>query len=290
MGNTLLPGTDNKLTLRILLIVFIVFFHGCASKNAANLRPSDNKQIVDIIISENTDALFISIVGNQALTYTEVKQTDPSGVLLNFPATSLAVGNTYYQSPTNEIIRFLNADETTEDENWASRIFIALKKDRPYNIIPSNMQLQVVIPKRTVPAKEIHLADKSAGKVPVQKLTPASIAAATRLKSVIVRPRAENLTITVNTDGTIKNYQSFTIAKPPRIVFDLYNLKSPFAKEQKIAVETKWVRQIRYFGHPEKLRLVLDTWNEYLSKFSSAHTNAGLLIQVGKIPENPRKK
>jgi hypothetical protein len=289
MGNTLLPGAGIKSILIIRMIVIIFFFHGCASQNAASLRSTEFKQIIDIIISENFDTLIFTIVGNQSLTHTEIKQTDPIGVLFIFPDTSLAVGNTYYQSPTNEIFRFVKADEVIENERRISRIFIALKKDTPYNIIPSDPQLQVVFKKTTVPSKNTDSSNKTAEKEAAQKLGPTNVPAATRLKSVTAKPHTESLTITINANGTVKSYKSFTIDKPPRIVFDLYNITSPFAGEQQIDLETKWVKQIRYFGHPEKLRLVLDTHKEYLSKFSSAPTNTGLQINVGKISENPQK-
>jgi len=83
------------------------------------------------------------------------------------------------------------------------------------------------------------------------------------------------------TDGIIKKYKTFTLTNPDRIVFDLYNLKSPRTKEQKIAVQSKWIKQIRYFGHPHKLRLVIETLNSSIAKYSSVSTDSGLLIHVG---------
>lgn len=48
-----------------------------------------------------------------------------------------------------------------------------------------------------------------------------------------------------------------------------------------MAVESKWVRKIRYFGHPDKLRLVIETHDEYPSNYASFPTPTGLFIQVG---------
>jgi hypothetical protein len=69
--------------------------------------------------------------------------------------------------------------------------------------------------------------------------------------------------------------------QPARIVLDIPNVKSQFDTEKRIAVDSKWVKRIRYFGHPGKLRLVLETHSDYLSKYRIDPTETGLLIQVG---------
>ena len=109
---------------------------------------------------------------------------------------------------------------------------------------------------------------------------------ATRMKSVWATPRDKNVVITVRADGTITNYRAFTIREnPPRIVYDIYELKSPFKAEQRIAVKSDQVRKIRHFGHPDKIRIVLETNKNYLSKHTARPINNGLLIYVGQAPQ-----
>ena len=67
----------------------------------------------------------------------------------------------------------------------------------------------------------------------------------------------------------------------------MYNIKSPNKKEQILTVESKWINRIRYFGHKDKARLVIDTYKKYLSKYSLHPTDNGLLIHVGNISEVP---
>jgi hypothetical protein len=69
---------------------------------------------------------------------------------------------------------------------------------------------------------------------------------------------------------------------PARIVFDLYNIKSPHSREQKIKVQSTEVKQVRYFGHPDKLRLVIETQQKYLSQYTSVPTETGIIIHVGE--------
>jgi type IV pilus assembly protein PilQ len=50
-------------------------------------------------------------------------------------------------------------------------------------------------------------------------------------------------------------------------------------------VKSDWVSGIRYYGHPEKIRMVLETKKDHLSKFSALPADDGLFIYVGNIPE-----
>ena len=69
----------------------------------------------------------------------------------------------------------------------------------------------------------------------------------------------------------------------PRIVFDIYNIKSPYKGEQTVQVNTEWVKRVRHFGYPDRLRVVLDTKSEYLSAFSANSVEKGLAIHVGEM-------
>ena len=52
-------------------------------------------------------------------------------------------------------------------------------------------------------------------------------------------PLEKNIIVNVNADATITDYQSFAIDNPARIVFDIYNLKSPHQEDRTIAVDSK---------------------------------------------------
>jgi hypothetical protein len=107
------------------------------------------------------------------------------------------------------------------------------------------------------------------------------VPAATALRTVDIEALENNVTVNIKADGKIKKYKAFRLINPDRIVFDLYNIKSPYHKEQKMVVQSKWIKRIRYFGHPNKLRLVIDTLNHSVSKYSSVSTDTGLIIHVG---------
>ncbi len=276
----------------ILIFLFIspiILLQGCAANKAAEGKAEGEKRITAITTHEEAGSTKVTVSGNQMLTYTSIKQVFPLGVLFHFPETSLENIQPEYTPADNSIITLIKATEIKEeDKTTTSRIFIALNKDVPYDISPGDAGLQIAFPKTAVVAAAAEPA--ATAEKPSPPAVKKSVPAATRIKSVAATPLQKNIVITVSADGIIKNYKSFTIDDPPRIVIDLYKLKSPFAKEQRLAVTSKWVRQVRHFGHPDKVRLVLDTYKPYLSKFSATPVDSGLLIHVGTVPAKPAEQ
>jgi len=102
-----------------------------------------------------------------------------------------------------------------------------------------------------------------------------------RLRSVSVTPLTEGVKITIMVDGVVDTYSAFALEDPARIVFDLPRMKSPFGKVQTIAAGSKWASRVRHYGHPDKVRLVIDTQEAYLSAYSAQPSSDGLDIYVG---------
>ncbi|UCD77601.1 MAG: type IV pilus secretin PilQ [Desulfobacterales bacterium] len=272
------------LHLGILLLVLslLVLFAACASQKAGQVKTAEEtKLITDIITSEDAETTTVTVKGNQTLTYTAIKQVFPLGVLFHFPATTLDNIKTVYYPPENDVISSIRATQVEEDGK-TSRIFIALKKDLPYNIKPDAAGLNIVFPKTGTP-----VAETKTEAAPSEETEPAEAPAspAARMTSIAATPLKNNVAISVKADGTITNYKAFTISEtPPRIVYDLFNLKSPYQGEQRIAVKSDWVGKIRHFGHPDKVRIVLETKKAYLSKYSASPVDNGLMIYVGQAP------
>ena len=100
----------------------------------------------------------------------------------------------------------------------------------------------------------------------------------------------EGINITIQTDGESSRFESMAVENPARIVFDLFDVKSPHKYEQAVPVNSEWVQGIRHYGHPEKLRIVLDTRQDYLSHYSSKRQKNGLRITVGKAMESAAER
>lgn len=275
-------STIKRKTISVLqLICVLVFLLACSAQRSADAPPRNSRRIADIIMSENSESLILTIRGNRSLAYKADMQASPLGVLIQFPNTGFEFSRNSFYPPENQFISVIRAGETDENNTTTANIFIALKKDSPYDLVPVDKGLQVVFAKFPALSDRAEPKHERANPVrqpePNQKNTPA----ATTLKTVTFKSLADNIIIEVEADGAIKKYKTFIVKNPARIVFDLYQVKSPYRGEQLVAVESKWVRRIRYFGHPDKLRLVIETYDEYMSNYASFPTPTGLFIRVG---------
>jgi type IV pilus assembly protein PilQ len=277
-----------KLFKPIQLSIILLSITACVSQNAANVKTAgETKLITDIITSEDVQSTIVTVKGNDMLTYTESKQEFPLGLLLHFPETGLDNIKTVYYPPENDNLSSIRATQIDEG-GITSRLFITLKRDLPYRIESDDTGLHIYFAKTDNPAIEMAPQDVPVEKVeisPESEPERAPAQPATRVISITATPLKKNVVIDVKADGTIRNYKYFTIAgDPSRIVYDLYGLKSPSKKEQQLTVKSDWVSGIRYYGHPEKIRMVLETPKAQLSEFSASPTDDGLLIYVGNIP------
>ncbi len=277
----------------VLIIFFLtiaVIFTGCASNKAAMEEVDDVEVsvvpalITDIITTEDSKSTTVLVRGNRYLTYTSIKQDIPLGILFYFHETDLDESIQTTFTPESNIIESIETSELADQEG-TTRILISLKKDIPYEVTPDDTGIKISFLKTLdiSASSDLIESEKEATEIiqaakPVEEETPA----ATRLKSVHALKFEENIKINVNADGVIKNYKSFTIDAPARIVFDIFNIKSPYKKQQTVPVNSKWVSRVRHFGYPNKVRIVLDTKKKFLSAFSAHPANTGLVINVGK--------
>ena len=288
-----------KETLIIFLLSAAVIFAGCAS-NKADVEKLDDGEvsvasnlITDIITAEDSESTTVTVRGNRFLTYTSIKQDIPLGILFYFHETGLDDSIQSIYTPESDIITSIEISELTDQEG-TTRILISLKKDIPYDVTPDDTGIKISFSK-TSDLKETEIAaadltedEKEAhGAIQAAKSVDASIPAATHLKSVYAVKYEENIKVNVNADGVIKNYKFFTIKSPARIVFDIYNIKSPFKKQKTVPVNSKWVSRVRHFGYPDKVRVVLDTKRKFLSAFSASPVETGLEINVGNDASAP---
>jgi len=270
----------------LFMICILLLFAGCNSDHSGGVKPAIPKRINGIIISDDNQTWNCTITGNQSLTFTAINQVSPTGLLLYFPDTTLDFAGTVPIPPDNEILSAIEASAINSGDKNNARILILLKRDRPYELSPDGQGLKISFPKTTARQEDPGMNIDSATADKDDNIGDKEVPVAGRLMSVTATSLKNHMIVNVNADGTIFDYQSFAIKNPARIVFDIFNLKGgPDASEQIISVASNWVKQIRYFAYADKIRLVLDTDEDYLSEYFSFPTASGLLIYIGRTPE-----
>jgi hypothetical protein len=273
----------------ILLAAMVYLLNGCNSNNMSTANRLPSKSITEIIVNEEDQSWNCIIKGNIALTFSAINHISPTGILLYFPDTTLAIGAADPFVPANEFISSIEANEFTYGNLKNSRILIGLKRDRPYGISPDKNGLKISFPKSLAEPPD-KAANSRSSEMNAVEAGDHDIPSVNLLKTVTATPLEKNIIVNVDADATLTDYQSFAIENPARIVFDIYNLKSPHKEDQTIAVDSKLVKRIRYNTYPDKIRLVLDTEKQFLTDYFSFPTGSGLLIYVGRIPEPSAKK
>lgn len=287
--------------LPIVFILFMTLLGGCASKGppvqpAAAPEPSGTpamaeKLITGIQVAEEAESVRVSISANQMLTYTSVKQPHPLGIVLYFPETAIAPA-VPSRMPGSDIVSSVQSEALKANEK-TSRVAIELNADATYLVSRNGNGLTISIPKSRAEEEPSSPAAPSSAAADLPPEPPIAVApvtvppaatrvpAATQLVSVSTATVGQSTQIAVAADGAVSDFKSFTLASPPRIVFELMGLNSPYQAEQFIRVDSPWVKKVRHFAHPEKLRLVVDTTAPYLASFSAHPVETGLVIRVG---------
>ncbi len=271
-----------------LLLPFVIcLFAGCAASKSAN-QPVDAglddqppiQSILGLEVVDSPDGQRVLIQGDQTLTYTSAKQPFPPTVILYFPETRLdmdGVPADYQAEGQGDIIRSVKAQEVrNDDDQRTTKIEIALNEDRPYEIIREDNSVSI-----SFSHSDSSLSEKGEAGPSSTPTRTRSKQTATQLHSVYATKLEDSMKVFVGADGVITNYKAFTIQSPPRIIFDIFNLQSPYKNEKKVTVNSPWVETVRYFGYPDRLRLVLETQERFLSAFSAYPIDNGLLIHVG---------
>lgn len=268
----------------VSLVLLLVVFAGCAS-NMSSVQGKDAeappapRKISSIAVTEAPGTATVVVRGNGPLTYTSVKQPSPLGVILYLPETMLDLSADPALSG-GDVIRAVNASQLTDNGN-AARIEIALTTDVVYQVVPVDAGLKIVLG-QPVSAAAAPAAPQPPVETGVASAAPGpSTDGAGRLEGVSAKPTETGVIVTVRADGPIKNYKKFSTENPSRFVFDIMGVKSPFKDEQTIPVDSPWVKSVRHFGYPDKIRLVIDTDGATRSQLFEESTREGLRIFVG---------
>lgn len=272
------------------LIFVLLLFSGCSSKNETSGDKADvsvtaedaaRKNIVSVSSELKNGFVNINIVGDSELIYSAVKEKEPEAVVLYFPDTFIneELNSRDYAAGSLKNI------ELKQDENDA-KIRLFTEGDLPYEVKKEGYNLIVQIESGAADVasgdpvdSEVETAEKK------EAAQETEVKEASKFEDIKIIEEDGYLRIKVLADGTIKKYNSFTLNNPPRIVFDLVNISSPYKKVQKLDLNNKWAKSLRHYDNSSRLRLVIDSRSQWLNNYGSHDTADGLEILIGKRDE-----
>jgi type IV pilus assembly protein PilQ len=287
-----------------LLAALVFVVSSCAGKNSGPTATADSragaelKQIRTVSVTEDDQYTYLTIAGSDDLLFSDIRKAAPPTVSFYFPGTKLVDIQEVDRVDTHPI-QEVHASEVVADGHTA-KVTVNLIQDADYTVdqspegvivafvrAPQVEEENLISVEPAVDAVEAMpvVADVPPASSDSETIDPQALEAAAKgtcIEMVDFREQSDGVDIFILADGPISDYSAFTVDNPPRIVFDIYDISSPFRGLQKIEISSKWVKGVRHFCYPEKLRVVLDTDRSYLTTFTSKPVKNGLRINVAE--------
>lgn len=238
--------------------------------------------INDIMIIQTANSLTVDVQGDQPLTYTFMQQESSQALVIKFADTGFEPMAAVYFPPENFAVHSIQAE--IPEDGMEARVVLRLKGSTPYQLVPEENSLKVVFIKTAASTQSAStLPDLQAARQQPPSPATQTAPASGILEEVHVASPGAGVAVYLRVDGHVGNYKTFNIDDPPpaRIVLDLVGLRSAFRGEQKIPVEGKIVKLVRHFGHPDKVRVVVETEKVHLKDFSVEPVENGIVLKVG---------
>ena len=221
------------------------------------------KKISGIFIDKS--GYNIKIQSDERLTYSFKKIENSNGVEVYLPKTFIS-GDVLKEIKSGGLISSVKSEN--RDDNLSVVSITALSEFDYAVARESDTLVNITLKKRNTSAE----------------LNKSNTFLATQLVSIKTEDRDNGLIVNLIGNGKISNYKKSVIEKPnPRIVFDIYNIKSDAIREKKIHLKSDFAQNIRYYNYTDYVRVVIDTKSDYLKKFSDSPFSDGLLINIGEI-------
>ncbi len=267
-----------KWILYIGLLVLTFYVFGCATNSSApptsqteagELTSGEPQQLMDVQVVDQDSSLDVLLVGSAAMTYTAFKAIDPLRLVLDLPNTESEVASSPL-AVENEIIGKIETMTLTQEPQPLTRVEIALNQETPYEIFQEENQIRVQFDKpttpgeaRMMPATEAEGAASQTGgesvTAPAATQSSAKVSSAPARKITAIQPirSDDEVKVYIIGDGSIKDYNVFTLTDPARVVLDLMGVKLAASKGG-VPPSDKLLKNIRVGEHPNKVRVVFD--------------------------------
>ncbi|MCW7754747.1 type IV pilus secretin PilQ [Desulfobotulus sp. H1] len=245
-------------------------------------RDVDVNRIERIYLEREGETTSLVVLAKEHLAYTAVKEQDPAGLRLYFPDTILTSDALPEKRSGGAVLSF-SADTISETE---TRLVLVLREDLPYEVKPEGEAgiriLLAGLGEKEKKSSGWDIQGKNSSDGVLLSSESREKKAGQRPELVDVRAHVveTGVRLEILASDTLKDVHAFTVENPPRIVLDIAGLSSPFKGEQRLGVDSSWVRSVRHYGYADKVRVVLDTPEESLHAYEARSVPGGYEVFV----------
>ena len=259
----------------ILFLVWILSTIGFPIPSAAT-GPQPLSEIT--VVYEKTQ-WHVVLTGTRYMTYRAIKVSNPFRLVLDLPNTL----NEMHPKPLvvdNEVIGTIKIAQIVHEPEPLTRVEIGLNLNASYKITRQEERIWIsfntarhatkvepiqiepaVKPKAKQPPPTREVATpKPSPKKPVFPSKPSgksSLPFATKVLSIHQLKMEQELRYYIIANGSLADYDSFHLTKPPRLVLDFMGVKATDIKDT-LSFRGPWVKKIRVGVYTSKVRVVFD--------------------------------
>lgn len=302
----------SKWQILLFLTALLFYFNGCVttpgqtSPDETEASADDQKTVQNMITSVDINGNQVIIQSDNKLTYTSVKHIVPSpGIVFYFPDTTLNqindindTGNNIIKAilarqqdlngPYSKLEMVLFQDTAYDTRQEGNKLVIDFGSAAPLEADSETEQTSYAVdieapPQEPEPIEPVQAIDSDSTfsePVPEESVSPEPKEVVSNF-SVETTPFSRNALVQINANKPIEDYKSSVIPDPPKIVFDLYDIQSPDRNMHFSVVDNPFVKNVRTYRYPKRLRMVIDTVPNYISSFQAYPSEEGLSIYVG---------
>ncbi|WP_224957639.1 type IV pilus secretin family protein [Geomonas subterranea] len=274
-------------------------------------------------VDVSPDGTSVELTSDKPLTYTSYKGGEPAKIIVDIAQTEPGAVTSPIEVNRGSVKR-IDVERQPVGGSVLTRVSIVLSRDVDFSVATdpaSKNKLLVTLPReaeakseqvepKEAPLAEPRIEEKTLAADAAAKVQPAQ---ATDAKPVSVPPAppaetpaakpaqvpqksAENgaprlnavLTaadgVELSVQGGVETFNSFKLAKPDRIVVDLFKVKSALSQNV-VPIGAFGVANARVGSTPDKVRVVLDAAGEGLPAFDVVKSDLGVKIRLkGKAP------
>jgi type IV pilus assembly protein PilQ len=281
-----------RLVLLLLLMVWIVTAADCATPTVSPPPPDEavkeKPEIVphvlrDIRVADKKILFKLVRSGSRSINYTGFKLIDPLRLVVDLFDT-VADGLSSPMAVEDEIIGKVETIEFVHESQPVTRVEIGLNRDTAYLIDQAQDEIWVVFyaDPQLIEAAAAHgepvvhpevggfppepEAGQTSGiaRAPIEepRVTPQpaveeTLAPASIILEIQQTASGEDLDVYIIGNGRLDNYNTIVLPDPPRLVLDLFGVRSTEVKGPLI-LDGPWVRRIRVGLHSNRVRVVFD--------------------------------